>query len=548
MFDFLKRSQSAVAIDIGSNSIKLIQLESSPKGEGWRLTAHGVIDLPPDSIVDGQVMNTTAIVEKINDLLSEKGIKSKNVIASVSGNAVIIKRISLPMMSIDELEESIQWEAEQYIPFDINDVNIDVKILDDVGMGDSSQMEVLLVAARRDLVNERMSLIQQSGLKPFIMDVDAFAVANMYEHCYRDVQGTIALINVGASSVNINILRNGNSIFNRDVSMGGLQFTNEIQRAMSISFDEAETLKVGGSEEDHQAVIPQEIEDILTTVSESLASEIQRSIEFFRSTSADGFIDNVFLSGGAAKTPGLLRAIQEQTSLTVDLIDPFRNVEIDERQFNPTFLEDTAPQFAVAVGLAMRSDEDENINLLPKRHTRRQEAMRKEINKAGAGVLFICLLLGIIHFYYMNLETTAANSNNMLQGQITQNQQDVDRVTALEAEKAALGEKLEAIDRLKLAKVGPVHMLDELSNAAPEKLQVLELSETAGRVKLEGVSASNQQISKFLSNLDSSPYFSDVYLNSIEQDEKNGVQLKAFSITARLIVNPIQEDEEAEEL
>ena len=547
MLDFLNRSQSSVAIDIGSNSIKLIQLEPSTKGGAWRLISHGMATLPPESIVDGQVMNTSAIVESIGTLIAEKGIKAKNITASVSGNAVIIKRITLPMMTIDELEESIQWEAEQYIPFDINDVNIDVKILENPEFMDSSQMEVLLVAARRDLVNERMSLIQQSGFKPFIMDVDAFAVANMFEYCYEDLQGTIALVNVGSSSVNINILRDGNSIFNRDVSMGGMQFTNEIQRAMSISFEEAEALKVGGGEEDQQALIPQEIEDILTSVSESLASEIQRSLEFFRTTSGDGFIDQIYLSGGAAKTPGLLRAIQDQTGIQAEVVDPFRNIDVDERQFNPNFLEDTAPQFAVAVGLALRHEEDNNINLLPKRHTRRQEAMRKEINKAGAGLLLVCFLLGLIHFYYMNTESAVAASNNHLQGQISQNQQDVDRVEALEKEKAALREKLEAIDRLKLEKVGPVHMLDDLSTACPEKLQVLELSENQGVIKLEGISATNQQISKFLSNLDDSDYFADVNLNSIEADDKNGVQVKAFSITARFVVNPEAEAQAEEE-
>ncbi|MGC6508484.1 MAG: type IV pilus assembly protein PilM [Myxococcota bacterium] len=538
MLEFLNRSQSTVAIDIGSNSIKLVQLESAAKGGAWRLISHGMTTLPPESIVDGQVMNTSAIVESIGSLIAEKGIKAKNITASVSGNAVIIKRITLPMMSIDELEESIQWEAEQYIPFDINDVNIDVKILENSDFVDGSQMEVLLVAARRDLVNERMSLIQQSGFKPYIMDVDAFAVANMFEYCYEDLQGTIALVNIGSSSVNINILRDGNSIFNRDVSMGGMQFTNEIQRAMSISFEEAEALKVGGGEEDQQALIPQEIEDILTSVSETLASEVQRSLEFFRTTSGDGFIDQIYLSGGAAQTPGLLRAIQEQTGIDAEVVDPFRNIEVDERQFNPNFLDDTAPQFAVAVGLALRHEEDENINLLPKRHTRRQEAMRKEINKAGAGLLLVSFLLGFVHFYYMSNESDVATANNHLQGQISQNQRDVDRVEALEKEKAALREKLEAIDRLKLEKVGPVHMLDDLSSACPEKLQVLELSENQGVIKLEGISATNQQISKFLSNLDDSDYFADVNLNSIEADDKNGVQVKAFSITARFVVNP----------
>ena len=269
-----------------------------------------------------------------------------------------------------------------------------------------------------------------------------------------------------------------------------------------------------------------------------MASEVQRSLEFFRTTSGDGFIDQIYLSGGAAQTPGLLRAIQEQTGIDAEVVDPFRNIEVDERQFNPNFLDDTAPQFAVAVGLALRHEEDENINLLPKRHTRRQEAMRKEINKAGAGLLLVSFLLGFVHFYYMSNESDVATANNHLQGQISQNQRDVDRVEALEKEKAALREKLEAIDRLKLEKVGPVHMLDDLSSACPEKLQVLELSENQGVIKLEGISATNQQISKFLSNLDDSDYFADVNLNSIEADDKNGVQVKAFSITARFVVNP----------
>jgi type IV pilus assembly protein PilM len=271
----------------------------------------------------------------------------------VSGNAVIIKRVSLPKMTADELEESIQWEAEQYIPFDINDVNIDVQIIEGAAE-DPNQMDVLLVAARKELVNEYQSLISQAGLKPAVVDVDAFAIANTFEVNYDRTPDTVALVNIGASNVNIHVLRNGVSAFTRDVGIGGRQFTEEIQRTLNISYEEAEAMKVGGDAHDASAVVPEEIERVLGSVGQSLATEIQRSLEFYLSTSSDRGISRVYLSGGAARTPGISRAIGAQTGLPVEVMDPFRRVQVDERAFNPAFLNDVAPQAAVVVGLAMR--------------------------------------------------------------------------------------------------------------------------------------------------------------------------------------------------
>ncbi len=346
------KSARAIGLDIGSSGVKMMELDHDPKEGVWRLRNFGMVALPPEAIVDGAVMNTNVIVDAIRELVARHKVKTRDVCTSVAGHSVIIKRINLPLMTPDELEESIQWEAEQYIPFDINDVNIDVQILNEQG-DEAGQMEVLLVAARKELVNEYVSIIQEAGLNPAVIDVDAFAVENMFELNYDLPRDTIALVNVGASNVNINVLREGVTAFTRDIGIGGRQFTEEIQRTLNISYEEAEAMKVGGNEQDASAVVPEEIETVLSGVADNLATEIHRSLDFHLS-SANTTLARIYLSGGAARTPGLARAIAQKTGTPIEIVDAFRKVEIDERAFNPHFLRDVSPQAAVAVGLAMR--------------------------------------------------------------------------------------------------------------------------------------------------------------------------------------------------
>ncbi len=350
------KSVRTIGLDIGSSGVKLMELDHDAKEGVWRLRNFGMVGLPPEAIVDGAVMNTNVIVDSIRELVARHKVKTRDVCTSVAGHSVIIKRINLPLMTPDELEESIQWEAEQYIPFDINDVNIDVQILNEQG-DEAGQMEVLLVAARKELVNEYVAIIQESGLNPAVIDVDAFAVENMFELNYDLPLETIALVNIGASNVNINVLREGVTAFTRDIGIGGRQFTEEIQRTLNISYEEAEAMKVGGDEQDTQAVVPEEIETVLSGVAENLATEIHRSLDFHLS-SANTALARVYLSGGAARTPGLARAVAQKTGTPIEIVDAFRKVEIDERAFNPHFLRDVSPQAAVAVGLAMRRTGD----------------------------------------------------------------------------------------------------------------------------------------------------------------------------------------------
>jgi type IV pilus assembly protein PilM len=357
----MAKGKLALGLDIGSTSIKMILLkEQRKRGEvGFALQSFGMKPLPPEAIVDGALMNSTAIVQAVQELMSELKVRGKDVAIGVSGHSVIIKKIQMPRMSQDELEESIQWEAEQYIPFDVKDVNIDTQILDGGGNDATGQMDVLLVAAKKDMINDYTTVVSEAGLAPVVVDVDAFAVQNMFSVNYDlPERETVVLINAGASVVNINIIANGVTVFTRDVTIGGNQFTEEIQKQLNVSYEEAEALKIGGNRADADAVVPQEVERVLASVAEQVAGEIQRSLDFYAGTAADANFTKVYLSGGTAKIPALFKTIESRTGVPVEILNPFRKIDVDNRKFDPAFIMEVAPMAAVAVGLALRRPGD----------------------------------------------------------------------------------------------------------------------------------------------------------------------------------------------
>jgi len=356
----MAKGKLALGLDIGSSGVKMVQLKEVRRRGAtvFQLQAFGTKPLPPEAIVDGALMNSTAIVQAIQELVSELRIKHKEAALGVSGHSVIIKKISLPRMSQEELDESIQWEAEQYIPFDVKDVHIDTFPLPS-GNDQTGQMDVLLVAAKKDMINDYTSVVAEAGLEPVIVAVDAFAVQNCIESNYDVPRGeTVVLINAGASVVNINIIANGVTTFTRDVTIGGNQFTEEIQQQLNVSYDEAEALKIGGNQADADSVVPQEVERVLTSVAEQMAGEIQRSLDFYASTAADSHIAKVLLSGGTAKIPALFKTIEQRVGVPVEILNPFKNVEIDNRKFDPAYVMEMAPIAAVAVGLGLRRPGD----------------------------------------------------------------------------------------------------------------------------------------------------------------------------------------------
>ncbi|HVP68943.1 MAG TPA: type IV pilus assembly protein PilM [Anaeromyxobacteraceae bacterium] len=339
--------------------MKMIQLkETRRRGEVvYSLQNFGMKPLPPEAIVDNALMNSTAIVQAIQELIGELRIKQKETAISVSGHSVIIKKIQMPQMSAGELDESIQWEAEQYIPFDVKDVNIDTQILTPEADA-AGQMDVLLVAAKKDMINDYTSVCAEAGLAATVVDVDAFAVQNAYETNYEATPGQpVVLINVGAAVTNINVVLNGMATFTRDITMGGNAFTEEIQKQINISYEEAEALKVGGQGE-VDAVVPQEVERVIQGVADQMGGEIQRSLDFFAATAPESRVSRVFLSGGTARIPALFKVIEQRAGVPVEVMNPFKQIEVDNRKFDPAVIMNAAPAAAVAVGLALRRPGD----------------------------------------------------------------------------------------------------------------------------------------------------------------------------------------------
>jgi len=344
---FSLKKKDLVGIDIGSSSIKLVQLNESK--EGYQLVKIGMIPLPPEAIVDNTLMDTSTIVEAIRNLTTTLGVKVSHAACSISGNSVIIRKIGFPVMTSDELEEQIHWEAEQYIPFDINDVNIDFHILGPDEF-DPGKMNVLLVASKKDIINDYVAVFNEAGIELKVLDVDSFAVQNAFEINYDPSPGdVIALANIGSNIMNLNIIKGGVSLFTRDVQLGGNLYTEEIQKKLAVKGDDAEKLKVSG-----QVSGDETVRNLILQVNETLAMELYRSVDFYNANAGEERIEKVYVCGGCCKTPFLLEAIQQRLNVPVEIINPFQKITCPDKQFVPEYLKDVGPHVTVAVGLAMR--------------------------------------------------------------------------------------------------------------------------------------------------------------------------------------------------
>ena len=347
MFGLFKKKKDLVGIDIGSSSVKLVQLWQTR--EGYQLLNAAIMPLPSEAIVDNSLMDTSAVVDAVKNLVASLSIKSKDVACSISGNAVIIRKIILPAMTSEELEDQISWEAEQYIPFDIKDVHIDFQILGPDPI-DPSKVQVLLVASKKDIINDYVAVFNDAGLSLNVMDVDSFAVQNAFELNSELSDEVRALVNVGAGVMNINVVKAETSLFTRDVQMGGNQYTEEIQKQLGVSAQEAETMKMLAVEQQGGPLA-----DVIGRVNDSLAQEIRRSVDFYNSTaSGEERITRVSMCGGCSKMAGLKEAVAAKLGMDVELLNPFERIKYGEKDFDPEYLQEIAPLMAVGVGLAIR--------------------------------------------------------------------------------------------------------------------------------------------------------------------------------------------------
>jgi type IV pilus assembly protein PilM len=352
MFKKSNGKKNLVGVDIGSSSIKAVELQK--KGNSYHLLHLGFENLSPDTVVDGQIMELNNVSNVITNIFAEHQIKTSRVAAGVSGHSVIVKNIVLPQMSEDELRESFSWHAEEHIPFDISDVNLDYQVTS----SSSDALNVLLAACKSDKIANVKQAIQLAGKQPAVIDVDTFALQNCYEVNYQPKPGeVVALLNIGASTMNINIMNGARSIFARDASVGGGQYTSLLQKELGLTFEQAEAVKRGYPLPEGIEARP--IQPIIETVSDILALEIRKTMDFYRATAEDSdeAIQKILIAGGSSKLPGLPDYLAKRFEIPVELFDPFRQIEVDGRKFDPDYMKEIVPDMAIAVGLALRGVE-----------------------------------------------------------------------------------------------------------------------------------------------------------------------------------------------
>jgi type IV pilus assembly protein PilM len=341
------RGQTTVGLDIGSGLIKLAEV-SHPKGKDPILTKVAFTAVVNDAIVDGEVVDTGVVADAIRELMASAGIKAKQVVAAIGGRDVIVKKITMDRQPEADVRRLIRWEAEQYVPFDMENVDLDFQILDPEG--DGLQMSVLLVAAKRELVASKMALLAEVGLEASIIDVDAFALHNAFELNYPDaMRGIVGLVNIGHEVTNVNILEDGIPVLTRDIPAGTRRFREEIQRERGLSAEEADRLLQGT--EANEA-----LESFLRSRGEELAVGIERAAAFLQSSSrsAQG-IGRLYTSGGGSRIPGLDRILADRLRIPVQRAYPTERLQVAPGVFDAYDVDQVAPLLMLPIGLALRT-------------------------------------------------------------------------------------------------------------------------------------------------------------------------------------------------
>jgi type IV pilus assembly protein PilM len=341
-----RRNATTVGLDIGSGLIKLVAISHASGAPV--LTKVAFATVPSDAIVDGEVMDPGMVTETIKGLLASAGLKTKKVVTAVGGRDVIIKKIAMDRMKETEAREVIRWEAEQHVPFDMDSVELDFQILDPEG--DGLQMTVLLVAAKRELVEHKLALLSDVGVQPSIIDVDAFALHNAFEVNYPEaMRGVVGLINIGHETTNINVLDEGVPVLTRDVPIGTRRFKEDLQRERGLSADEADRVLQGSGESSA-------MDSLLESRGEELAVGIERAAAFLQSASRSaGGIGRIFTTGGGARIPRLNKVLSDRLRIPVQLANPIEKLQVADGVFDAHSVDEVAPLLMLPIGLALRS-------------------------------------------------------------------------------------------------------------------------------------------------------------------------------------------------
>lgn len=346
MFGF--GAQTILGLDIGSSSVKLVEV--AKKRSGYVMTNFNSVALPEDSIIDGDIVNHSAVVEAIRTVLKDINPKTKVICTSVAGSSVIIKHIVIPKAKPNELEDQVYWEAEQYIPFDMAEIKLDFEVVQQ-DMGDD-KMEVLLVAAKKDFIEKRLAAIRDAGFEPAVVDIDSLALANVFWENYDlEPNSAALLLDIGANLTKINIVSASTTLFTRDVAVGGKNLTMEIQNKMGVSFQEAEVLKIDAAS---SGQIPHDMQALVASICENIALEVRRSLDFYAAASLPYSVISIYVSGGSSRIPGLIQTLEEMLGLPIQLLNPFTKISYSGKDFNEEFIGAVGPSSVIPLGLALR--------------------------------------------------------------------------------------------------------------------------------------------------------------------------------------------------
>lgn len=347
---FFRKKQSLIGLDIGSHTVKVVELEPLPKG-GHRLVNYGISEPLHEAIVDGEIMDRQLVTDAIANLLESRSIRTKHVVAAVSGRAVIVKKITMSNLSQEDADQAVLWEAEQHVPYDINDVSLDYEMLGPLP-SDENQKQVLLVAAKKDMILSFADLIREAGLTPVVLDVDSFAIQNALVANYDFTPDeVVAILNLGSEITNINIIQNGIPYFTKDLQMGGNSFVDAVQRRFNVTFEAAQDALHGESTD--LDIIP-----VVEQTCESLATALDRAQAYLRTTGETGPVSRIMLCGGAALTPGLKAFLDSRFSVQTEIANPLARIEHDPALFGGQDPATVAPYLTVGVGLALRKAEE----------------------------------------------------------------------------------------------------------------------------------------------------------------------------------------------
>ena len=336
-----------LGIDLGQHTIKLLQL----KLKNLQISTFGSYTLPPEAITAEGDKRDEYILTALDALLRQLKINQKEVALCLPSKSVIIKKIELPRMEKkEEITSAVFREAEQYIPYELEDVNINYQVVSEEAEK-SDRMEVLLVSAKKEVINHQVALVNEVGLIPYIIDVENFALVNAYEACYGKTPGPLAIIDVGASKINVVVVENNIPIFNREVPIGGIYLTKKIQANLNIDYEQAEKIKIEGTSDEK---LLSAVKEVFVTVAQEWLQEITAALNFFES-SAKTKINEIFLCGGSSRIEGFSECLERSLKKKVHNFNPFNTLRYDSSHFDPAYLEYYNSQIPIAFGLALRT-------------------------------------------------------------------------------------------------------------------------------------------------------------------------------------------------